>query len=448
MDFGLARAVEGSQGTHTGVVKGTMDYVAAERFSGASGPPADVYALGLVVWELLAGRRAAPQGELAAKIGWHLMTGPGDVRAARPDCPAWLAELLLAMTAREVATRPADGAAALGELRRLRAAWAGGGAAGRPPQAPPTVEVKVGGGGTGAAPGPRPAPPPTVQQRAVPRPGPPPAPPQVAGARRLVQGRAQGPFVFEMAYIPAGRFVMGSPPDEAGRDPDEVQHEVVLTRPFEIGVVPVTQGLYEAVMGINPSLFKGPMRPVESVSWFDAVALCNALSAALGMELTYQIVPAPVPAAGWLQRMFAPQPLPEVLWRPAAGGFRLPTEAEWEYAARAGGTYIYAGSHDIEAVGWTGRPFHGQSQPVGQKQANAWGLHDMSGHVLEWCWDWYGNYSGPSTDPVGAQSGPNRVIRGGSWFYDPRFARVAHRFRVEPGSRDYDLGLRLVRTIP
>jgi serine/threonine protein kinase/uncharacterized membrane protein YhaH (DUF805 family) len=144
MDFGLARAIEGSNGTKTGTLKGTMDYMAPERFRGQTSAAADVYALGLVAWELLAGRRAAPAGDLPAKMGWHWSEGPPDVRTERADCPPWLASLVSELTSREVTARPADGSAALARLWALRGVSAPGtGPATSRPVVPGTVEVRL-----------------------------------------------------------------------------------------------------------------------------------------------------------------------------------------------------------------------------------------------------------------------------------------------------------------
>jgi serine/threonine-protein kinase len=144
MDFGLARASEGSRGTKTGTLKGTMDYMAPERFRGQTSAAADVYALGLVAWELLAGRRAAPPGDLPAKMGWHWSEGPPNIRTVRADCPVWLASLVTELTSREVMARPADGSAALARLRALRGVSApGAGPAAARPVVPGTVEVRL-----------------------------------------------------------------------------------------------------------------------------------------------------------------------------------------------------------------------------------------------------------------------------------------------------------------
>jgi formylglycine-generating enzyme required for sulfatase activity len=238
---------------------------------------------------------------------------------------------------------------------------------------------------------------------------------------------------FETVSIPAGEFEMGSPSTEEGRFDDETQHRVRVTRGFEMGVFPVTQALYAAVMGTNPSHFKGDQRPVEMVSWFDAVRLCNAVSRACGLPGAYSIGSGDAPT---------------VSWSPSNGGFRLPTESEWEYAARAGTSHIYAGGDDLDIVGWHVGSRGGQTQAVGQKRPNTWGIHDMSGNVWEWCWDWKSTYpTGPVSDPTGPASGSYRVSRGGSWGYDPQRARVALRSNVAPGYRNGNLGVRLLRTV-
>jgi formylglycine-generating enzyme required for sulfatase activity len=210
--------------------------------------------------------------------------------------------------------------------------------------------------------------------------------------------------------IPAGTFTMG-----VGSE----ARQVTLTKAFDLGVYEVTQEQYEKVMGKNPSYFKGPQNPVENVNWDDAVEFCRKLSE-----------------------------LPEE----KSGGYvyRLPTEAEWEYACRAGTTTKYSfGDSDKELgdyawySGNSGRTTH----PVGGKQPNPWGLYDMHGNVWEWCQDWYGDYpSGSVTDPTGAASGSYRVIRGGSWNYYPLLCRSASRFRFSPGFRHHYLGFRVLRS--
>ncbi len=227
---------------------------------------------------------------------------------------------------------------------------------------------------------------------------------------------------------------MGSPEDEQHRDPDEgPQHEVRLTRAFLLQATEVTQGQWKAVMGTNPSEFSacGDPCPVEYVSWFDAVAYANALSKAEGLEACYEIAGIDV---RWPKGL-------------ACQGYRLPTEAEWEYAARAGTTADRYG--DLDAVAWHEDNSHEKTHPVGEKAANAWGLSDMLGGVWEWCWDWSAPYAAaPVTDPMGPRTGAYRVIRGGAWTYGPKFARAACRNHNEPGVDYMFLGFRLARSVP
>ena len=214
-------------------------------------------------------------------------------------------------------------------------------------------------------------------------------------------------------WIPPGTYTRGSPPAEEGRDPDERPHQVTLTRGFLLAETECTQAQWEAVMGGNPSRFPGPDRPVESVTWSEAVEYCR--------KLTQQQRREGLLPEGW--------------------AWRLPTEAEWEYAARAGTTTARHG--DLAAVAWSIADATGKTQPVRLKQANAWGLHDMLGNVREWCADYYGDYpAGMVTDPNGSISGSLRVYRGGSWIFDAGDCRSAHRSGYEPYSRYSFLGFR------
>ena len=238
----------------------------------------------------------------------------------------------------------------------------------------------------------------------------------------------------EMVRVSAGEFMMGALENDgdADADDDEIRHNVTLTRDFLMGKYPVTQALWDSVMGSNPSYFRGANRPVESVSWFDAVDFCNKLSVMEGLEPAYVINGKNV-TCNW-----------------TAKGYRLPTEAEWEYSARGRDYHKYAGSDNVDEVAWymknsdtgNGR----QTHPVGLKKPNGFGLYDMSGNVDEWCWDRFGDYSyGSQTDPTGPDSGPSRVYRGGCWFDYARDARVSYR-RTDPTGRLSGLGFRVVRT--
>ena len=183
-------------------------------------------------------------------------------------------------------------------------------------------------------------------------------------------------------------------------------------------------------MESHPSTFRGSSRPVEKVTWFDCVAFCNKLSEKEGLNKAYTINGKDV------QCNFD------------ADGYRLPTEAEWEYCARAGEDFLYSGSDNIEEVAWTFENSKEQTHGVGQKKANGFGLFDMTGNVWEWCWDWYEEYSSSSTeDPTGATTGTSRVVRGGSRGNDAGSARLSSRLRGCHSYRSYYLGLRLCRTI-
>ena len=276
--------------------------------------------------------------------------------------------------------------------------------------------------------GTKPAAPVTVQPtpQPVPRPAPTPAP--------AVQPAAppQRPVPDSMVRINGGTFTMGSPANELGRDSDEIQHRVTVSS-FSMGKYPVTQKEYQEVTGSNPSNFKGDNLPVEQVSWFDAVEYCNKRSQREGLTPAYT-----VSGAGDGRT---------VTWNRNANGYRLPTEAEWEYACRAGTTTAYnTGAVINDNTGWYDANSGSATHPVGQKPANAWGLYDMHGNVWEWCWDWFGDYSsGAQTDPAGASSGSDRVTRGGSWGDSVRYVRTAYRGIDTPTGRNYYIGFRLVR---
>jgi len=273
-------------------------------------------------------------------------------------------------------------------------------------------------------------------------------------------------FDFPMETIPAGNFTMGSPATEPNRYPDETQHSVTLTKDFYMSKYQVTQELYEDVIGANPSYFQGTgrppesgetqaKRPVEQVSWYDAIVFCNKLSMMEGFTPVYKMPgygnstnPAdwgtvPTSSNGTWNAVIAD-------WD--ANGYRLPTEAEWEYACRAGTTTAYNTGDTLNTnTGWYGENASARTHEVGKKPANAWGLHDMHGNVSEWCWDWYyGYYSSLQVDPVGPVAGisPSRVIRGGAWIHGwwREYLRSAFRYFYNPNYRDNLIGFRLVRS--
>jgi formylglycine-generating enzyme required for sulfatase activity len=227
-------------------------------------------------------------------------------------------------------------------------------------------------------------------------------------------------------YIPAGRFVMGSPDDEIGRDEFEYQHEVIISKGFYLQMTEVTQQQWTAVMELNPSKIIGDDHPVEQVSWYDCQQFIKRLNQMEGDTK-----------------------------------YRLPTEAEWEYACRAGMTTAFYSGHisvigkeldpNLDRLGWYRGNSQNTSHPAGQKLPNVWGLYDMHGNVWEWCQDWwehwYGKFQdGPISDPKGPRKGVFKVYRGGSWFSGAQYHRAADRMRARPDTRSYGIGFRVARS--
>lgn len=231
-----------------------------------------------------------------------------------------------------------------------------------------------------------------------------------------------GGVKMEMIYVAPGSFTMGSPETEDGHEGDETQHRVTLTKGYWLGKYEVTQRQWESVMGENPSRFKGSDRPVEQVSWEDCQRFIAKVDAAARQQF--------------------------------GGGARLPTEAEWEYACRAGTTTAYSWGNALNGdkancdgnnpcgTAVKGR-YRQETADVGSYSPNDWGFYDMHGNVYEWCNDRYGSYGGDATNPTGAASGEDRVLRGGSWFSLARFCRSARRLGNGPGYRNYFYGFRL-----
>jgi formylglycine-generating enzyme required for sulfatase activity len=215
--------------------------------------------------------------------------------------------------------------------------------------------------------------------------------------------------VMLMKWCPPGSFLMGSPEDEEGRRDNENQVQVTLSQGFWMGQTQVTQAQWHAVMGNNPSHFQGENRPVEQVSWHCAQEFISKINASFvlpdGMQMT------------------------------------LPTEAQWEYAARAGETGPYSGGI-LDEVAWYTENSGDGTHPVGTKKSNAWSLYDVHGNVWEWCADWYGELKG-GIDPQGATSGAVRVVRGGGWLADAYHCRVAYHFNGFPTVSRLDFGFRV-----
>jgi len=263
------------------------------------------------------------------------------------------------------------------------------------------------------------------------------------------------PTAIEMVYVSGGNFQMGNPDTNIGYDDERPVHTVTLTG-FYIGKYQVTQAQYQAVMGTNPSYFSSNPasgevqgnRPVEGVSWYDAIEFCNALSIKEGLSPYYSIDKVnkdPNNKNSYDSYKWT------VTRNSTANGYRLPTEAQWEYAAKGGngtpGNYTYSGSNTAGNVAWYEGNRDSKTHEVGKKAANGLGIYDMSGNVWEWCWDWYGSYtSSTQTDPVGAAAGDDRVVRGGFWYFNASSsAHSACRYSRNPYFRDHTIGFRLVR---
>ncbi|MDR0525959.1 MAG: SUMF1/EgtB/PvdO family nonheme iron enzyme [Spirochaetaceae bacterium] len=258
------------------------------------------------------------------------------------------------------------------------------------------------------------------------------------------------------ARIPGGSFMMGSPLSEPQRNADELRHQVIIGG-FYMGKYEVTQQEYEEVMGTLPPVrFRGPNMPVENVSWYDAIEYCNRRSEAEGFTPAYSIDPTRSDGNNlsgddlirWV-----------VTWNTEADGYRLPTEAEWEYACRAGTAGPFSTGMVITPLlanydgnyPYNTNPkgvYRDKTTGVGSFPPNAWGLHDMHGNVREWCWDWYAGYGpGSQSNSTGPGSGGARIIRGGSWYTEGRDLRSARRDSLTPSFLSADLGFRVVRSL-
>jgi formylglycine-generating enzyme required for sulfatase activity len=239
----------------------------------------------------------------------------------------------------------------------------------------------------------------------------------------------------EMVAIPGGTFVMGSAEDDAQADSKEHPQHRVTVSDFLMARYPVTRKQYREVTGQRLQWWRWydlhPRLPANYVGWFEAVQFCNALSAQQGLQPCYII------------------DREQVIWDEEADGYRLPTEAEWEYAVRADTTTRWFCGDETTALGdyaWYGENAGGRVRPVGQKKPNPWGLYDMAGNVWEWCWDWYGPYAAEAVpDPIGPDTGAFRVLRGGAYWVVARNLRSALRDRNVPEDRRGGIGFRVVR---
>ena len=465
-DFGIAKVQEGSalagtkRRTEVGMFIGTPEYMSPEQIRGEGDLDArsDIFALGVLAYELVSGRHP-----FAGRDGFETQRNIVDGNAPRLGIP--VPEAVAGVIHRAMASargeRFPDCAAFRGALEDAFGDQPTQSASGvyrlpesllppKPPPVPPPpapgsvappersapgdggsrvltrviLAVIVGGGlfgvvaavvGVALV----------VSQRREPAVAP--SPVQSPATPPPTTGRTVADV--KTVRIPAGEFMMGAPVGEPGRFKDETLHRVTVTHGFEIGATEVTLAQWTAADDTRrPWGSAGDDEPVFGINWIDAVRFCNTLSRAEGLPETYSIQGATVSLTG------------------ARGGWRLPTEAEWEYAMRAGSDSAFAGATGPATVAWFGDTSGGKPHAVATLAPNAWNIHDGSGNVAEWVWDLYGAYpAGQVTDPTGPTTGENRVLRGGSYTDSEAAIRVAYRKAAYPLARDPGWGFRLAR---
>jgi tRNA A-37 threonylcarbamoyl transferase component Bud32 len=403
LDMGLASLESESEAgfTRTGALFGTVAFMAPEQAKGAGGVThlADIYSLGATLYALLAGRHMYVGKDIEV-ISAHQNAAIPQLQTVVPNAPLPLCKLYERMVAKEPRDRPESMERVARELEQILAAMERGRI-----YVPPGAQIPIGELPPSSIPATFAG---KVEESDLVR--------RIAGERRIVViNGIDVPF----RWCPPGTFLVGSPQGEAERYHNEEQVQVTLSQGFWMGETEVTQELFESVTGTNPAHFKGARLPVENVPWEGAMAFCFMLTAR-------------EQRAGRLL---------------AAERYRLPTEAEWEYACRAGTTTAYWCGDDEGRLGeycWYHRNSGRRTRRVALKLGNAWGLRDMHGNVWEWCRDWYGDELPGGLDPVGRSIGSLRVSRGGAWDGLAKSCRSATRSGNAPSDPLYYLGFRLV----
>ena len=432
MDFGLARALtQTTKLTAEGTVLGTPHYMAPEQWQDAEiDGRCDIYALGISLYEMLAGRPPFDAGTPAALMHKILNDPPPSLAEADPNVSPWLIEIFSKMVAKDMDDRFESATTLRAELDAYLAT-AKSSSTSVAEFAPPGIEKELEHQDRRLM---------EASRKSTPSGGPSPETrPETRGAPNVLKSRllwsavafvilGVGALVFwnrtkpdewqstlfapdDFVWIEAGTYQMGSPPLEPGRNPDETLHEVRITEGFWMAKYEVTQGQWDSVVTFNESPMRGVDLPVAGVSWHEAQLFVTSLNQQEGTN------------------------------------FRLPTEAEWEYACRADSASAYSFGSEVEDLheyAWYKDNAEDRLHPVGRKKPNAWGLYDMYGNVWEWCQDFKAPLgSDHAIDPRGPENGTVRVGRGGSYAMEGTVCRSAFRGGLEPYGKGSDLGLRL-----
>ncbi|MEK7795575.1 MAG: SUMF1/EgtB/PvdO family nonheme iron enzyme [Candidatus Hydrogenedentota bacterium] len=427
MDFGLALPLsEATKLTQAGTTMGTAHYMSPEQWEDSNvDGRSDIYSLGITFYEMLSGKPPFNASTPAAIMRKVFNESMPSLESFNVAIDPWLKDILAKMVAKKADER-FDSAVA---LRTEIDAYLNGQAPRANDFAPPGVEKELermdrqaGRVSRPSMPVAETAPPasPTPRFKSMPLWGGLAIAIVIAGAAGALflskSDEGFGSTVFtkdDFAWIAPGAYLMGSPTNEIGRNDDENQHEAVISKGFWMGRLEVTQAQWIDVLGSNPSFFVGENLPVDSVSWEDVQAFLVLLNEREGTK------------------------------------FRLPSEAEWEYACRAGSATAFSfgeSPSQLDGYGWYVDNSARMTHPAGSKVANAWGLHDVHGNVWEWCQDLAGAYPiGAVTDPIGAESGPHRVGRGGSFGVGAPNCRSADRSASVPTTKGPDLGFRICR---